>query len=411
LISAGLVLIVVFTILLFHRTYRLPSAVLLLVIVGVGLYFIPRTRFFEVRLKQLTAEDSLDENLRFKLWRPAVEMWRQNIWWGVGPDHFDYRFRAYRPQRVQREPGRVHNDYLNTLVDWGIVGAALVASALALLGAGVVKTWPYVRRSPGDLGSRQSNKFALVLGVSLGMLAIAIHSVVDFNMNIPANAILAVAWMAILTGCLRFASEQYWRTAHLGLKTAASLVLVSTVGYLAWEGTRCADEYVWRQRAARAPSFSAAQIDALKRAYAVEPRNFETAYDIGEAFRMQSWEGADNYAELATNAMQWFERSIKLNPYNSGSYLRYGMCLDWLGRLDEGQRKFEEAVHLDPNGYFTAAFTGWHYVQKQDYAAARVWLERSRWLQSVDNPVADSYLQIATRKLAEGATNVDVAVP
>jgi hypothetical protein len=33
---------------------------------------------------------------------------------------------------------------------------------------------------------------------------------------------------------------------------------------------------------------------------------------------------------------------------------------------------FSRADALDPNGYFTAANIGWHYVQVGDYAAARV---------------------------------------
>lgn len=409
--SVGLVLMVLFTILFFHRTYRLPSAVLLVVIVGAGLYFIPRMRLFEVRLKEATANDHINDSLRFELWRPAVQLWKEDVWWGIGPDHFNYRFRAYRPETVQREPDRVHNDYLNTLVDWGIVGAALVASALTLLCAGVFKTWRYVRGSPSDLGSKKSNKFALVLGTSLGLLAILFHSVVDFNMHIPANAILAIALMAILSSCLRFASEKYWFTGRVWIKAATTLLLLSGLIYLAREETRRAVEYTWLERAGRVQNFSTAQIGALEKAFAVEPRNFETAYAIGEAFRVQSWEGDHDYAELAGKAMKWFDRAMKLNPYHSSSFMRYGMCLDWLGRLNEGQSYLDRAVRLDPNGYFTTAHMGWHYVQEEDYAAARVWFERSKRLQANDNPIADSYLQIVSRKLLETATNPATSTP
>ena len=54
---------------------------------------------------------------------------------------------------------------------------------------------------------------------------------------------------------------------------------------------------------------------------------------------------------------------MKLNPFDGYNYLRYGMCLDWLGRHAEAEPFFSRADALDPNGYFTAANIGWHYYQ------------------------------------------------
>jgi tetratricopeptide (TPR) repeat protein len=236
-------------------------------------------------------------------------------------------------------------------------------------------------------------------------MAILFHSMVDFNMHIPANAIVAVTLMAILSSCLRFASEKYWLTARLWVKVAATLVLGSGLAYLFRQETRRATEYTWLERAERAPAFSKTQVAAWEKAFAAEPGNFETAYAIGEAFRAQSWEGAEDYHEPALKAIQWFDRAAQSNPYHPASFLRWGMCLDWLGRPDEGQLKFDRAMQLDPNGYFTTALMGWHCVQQEDYAAAKVWFERSKRLQYDDNPITDSYLPVVMRKLTETATN------
>lgn len=86
----------------------------------------------------------------------------------------------------------------------------------------------------------------------------------------------------------------------------------------------------------------------------------------------------------------------------------YGICLDLLGRTGEAGPYFDQAVERDPNGYFTAAYMGWHYVQTGDYAAARVWFERSKRLHWQDNRIADSYLGIVTQRLLEAATNSPV---
>src|SRR5438105_2801025 len=137
-------------------------------------------------------------------------MWQDNLWWGAGPGQFNSRFRAYRPESVQLQPDRAHNDYLNALADWGLAGAVIIGLALILLGWGIIQTWSNVRKSPRDFGqARSSNKFCCVLGASVGLFAIMVHSVVDFNMHIPANAILAVALIAILSSHLRFATESY----------------------------------------------------------------------------------------------------------------------------------------------------------------------------------------------------------
>ena len=42
-VSTALALLLFFGVLLFHRAYRLPSLVLLVVIVGAGAYFLPRS--------------------------------------------------------------------------------------------------------------------------------------------------------------------------------------------------------------------------------------------------------------------------------------------------------------------------------------------------------------------------------
>jgi tetratricopeptide (TPR) repeat protein len=273
------------------------------------------------------------------------------------------------------------------------------------LAAGVLGAWRRVGGVAADLGHRRSNRFAFVLGASVGLVALFAHSVVDFNMHVPANALLAVALMALLTAHLRFASERWWSNAPRWLVGLISVVLFGSSVFLASAGGRRAAEYVWANRAQRLPTYSAAQADALKAAFAAEPKNFETAYQIGECYRVQSWEGADNYPELAQQAMTWFDRAIQLNRYDGYSVLRYAMCLDWVGRRTESEPFFNRAEELDPNGYYTVAHVGWHYVQIGNYAAARPWFERSLQLQWKNNPIATTYLELCNRRLLEAATN------
>ncbi len=403
-VAAGLSLLLLFGLLAWSRNYRLPAIALFVVLAGACVYFAPRSYFFEQRVRRTVSQvGTLEADTRYELWDATVRMWKDNLWFGVGPGHFDYCFRRYRPDSIQARPDRAHNDYLNTLADWGLVGAGIVASIWVLFWAGVVRAWRGLRRFTGEVGRRSSNRLAFVLGASLGLMALLLHSWVDFNMHVPANALLAVALMALLTLHLRFATDGYWVHLRGWGRVCLTVVLAGWAGYLGWQQWRRTSEYVWLARANQLAPYSRAQVAALQRAFEIEPKNFETAYHIGEAYRLESWLGNDDYETLALKATDWYSRAMELNPHDAYNYLRYGMCLDWIGKHTEADPYFARAEELDPNGYFTLAHIGWHYVQAGNYAAARPWLERSRRLQPRDNPVAVTYLEIVKRRLAEQA--------
>jgi tetratricopeptide (TPR) repeat protein len=189
------------------------------------------------------------------------------------------------------------------------------------------------------------------------------------------------------------------------MKSLLIITLFCGALYLCWQEVRLGGEYFWLNRASRASTFSPEQVVLLERAFRTEPDNFATCYAIGESFRVRSFEGGDSYRELAKKAMDWYARSTKLNPYDAYNYMRYGMCLDWLDRHDEAASYFGQANDLDPNGFYVAAHIGWHYVQTDDYAAARTWYLRSKVLQLNNNDMADSYLEIVRRKLLQRASN------
>jgi tetratricopeptide (TPR) repeat protein len=408
-VATGLVLMIFCCVLLLRRSHRIQAAVLLAVLVVGAAVFVTKGERSQERLKRTFSQGKVSDT-RFELWSPTIQMWQDNFWWGVGPGHFDYRFRAYRPQSIQLRPDHSHNDYLNTLADWGLVGAGIVAAAWLLLYLGVFKTWKFVGGTVNDFGARQSSRFAFVLGASLGLLALLLHSVVDFNMHIPSNAILAIALMALLTGHLRFTTERYWVTSGWPGKLLGTLVFLAGIIYLGQQGWRRANEYVWLDRGAEASMYSTAQIAAMDKAFSIEPMNFGAAFTNAEAFRIQSFQGNSNYRELALKAMEWYARGMKLNRYDGYNYLGYGMCLDWLERHSEAKPYFERAYQLDPNGYFTLVFIGRHYVEMGQYAAAKPWFERSLRLQWKDNPIAENYLAIANKRLAEAASRQDESV-
>jgi O-antigen ligase len=111
---------------------------------------------------------------------------------GAGPGTFYVAFPRYRPSTVVNFYGQTHNDYVQLAAETGGLGFAIGAAfVLAALGAALLAQWR--RRDPLMRGA----SFACIMGVC----SILIHSWVDFNLQIPANAalfmvLLAFGWIA-----------------------------------------------------------------------------------------------------------------------------------------------------------------------------------------------------------------------
>jgi O-antigen ligase len=403
--AAAVALSVLLVVLMCHRKHRLPALLALVMLLAGGTFFV--TKYLSKTLSYVSRIESVENNSidlghRLEMWQAAEEMWQYHFWFGVGPAHYDYRFRQYRLATLQERPGWAHNDYLNLLADWGATGGIIVVSGMLIFGVTLARTWKAVR--PDDFGRGMSNRFAFFLGASAALLALAIHSVGDFNLHIPANALLGICFLALLTGQFRMATSHYQLDAPIPAKILLVALLAGAISYFGVQGHRRSKESAWQTRAANVDLPLLERADLLKKALAFEPTDFAITYQIGELYRIQSFQGGTDYESLAQDAMQWYSRGMKLDPHDGYNFMGYGMCLDWLGRHDEAETYFSQAQALDPNGYYTIANIGWHYVQTGDYAAARECFIRSVRLDWNHNDLAQSYLEIAQNKLIQNAS-------
>jgi tetratricopeptide (TPR) repeat protein len=397
-------------VLLGYRQSRIPAALALAVIlIGGGFFvghYLTKSLTYIERQESTVQDGKIVLDYRADMWRVATQMWLGHFWFGVGPAHYNYRFREYRPARVQMQPDRAHNDYLNLLADWGTTGGVIVLAGMGAFVAGLWQTRRHVRRADNSLSnSGTSNRNAFFLGAAAALLALAAHSFVDFNLHIPANAILGVSLLALLSSNLRFATEAYWKNMKVPVKLLLTVVLSGGIFYLGCQGWHRAVETYWTAKAQNPKLLISDRVALLEKAFAAEPQNFETAYNLGEFYRIQSFDGGSDYEQQAEKAMQWYALAIKSDPHGGYSYLRTGMCLDWLGHFQESASFYDKAESLDQNGYFTVALIGWHYVQISDFPAAYEWFQRSLELESgKDNLIAASYSDIVFTKLIQNAS-------
>jgi len=100
---------------------------------------------------------------------------------GTGLGTFEMVFPPYDSLYDGRVVNHAHNDYLETLAETGVLGGICCALFLGLVLLNSMK-------GLAELGT----SFAAALNLSglIGCVGIAVHSLVDFNLHIPANAML-----------------------------------------------------------------------------------------------------------------------------------------------------------------------------------------------------------------------------
>jgi len=386
----------------FHHRGGRWIALSLLIVAGCGAYVLAqRSTIVRDRFSYERSYTTPHEmRSRLWIWQSAWDMWRDHPWIGVGPGHFDHRFPAYRVRLAQNRPGRVHNDYLNLLTDWGVVGAGLGLGALGLLAVGGMKTWRHVRRGANELGTASSDRAACVLGMGGGLTFAALHAGAEFNLYVPATGALMAMLAGGLAAQLRYATRRYWFRMHwparLGI-TASSLLVVAA---LAVQALPLAREGRYLETAA-ARKHPADKLPWLHLALQVEPRNYETLFAIGECHRLISWEGNPGWDEEVQAAMRWFRAADLLNPYSPYHPLHLGMCLDWLGYHSLAEPWFKEAYRRDPMNYYVVALRGWHALQTGQFEEARSWFQRSLAIKVWPNPIATRHLRLVERKMQE----------
>lgn len=382
-----------------HRHHRLLAGGLLVVLLGAGLgggcwYLSRNPQAASVSVAVIAnpddkaADNVRDWIIRKDMWRGGIAMWRDHPWFGVGPGHFTYRYSEYRPERMFLQPEHAHNEYVELLSDWGVAGALLVLAGLGCFIAGLVETWPHVQRSEADFNRGNSNRFAFYAGACGALTALLVHSVMDFNLHIPANALIALTWLALLTSNLRFATERYWVTVGPALRWLLTVALIGVVVILVGTGQRRVREAYWLARADRQETNSMSEAYCVQRAADIEPKNFLTWNRLGEVLRANSFMEPDNYVQLGELALTDYRKSSELNPYYAYNYLYSGMTLDWIGRSGESRPFFQKAEVLDPNSSFVIAGVGWHFAQVHDFAAALEYSERARRLNFSAYPCA-----------------------
>ncbi len=161
-------------------------AAVLLLVLWIG--YEPLSQRFSL-LRQGSSEYSLVT--RTEYWRGAWKMIQAHPVAGVGLGAFPTAYPAYGRSSVKNERlEHTHNDYLQLLTDAGLIGGLIgiwfLAELVRLAG-----------RQFRQLKQMRTQERALILGGYVAVLGIAVHSFLDFNLQIAANALLFLFVLAM----------------------------------------------------------------------------------------------------------------------------------------------------------------------------------------------------------------------
>jgi O-antigen ligase len=126
---------------------------------------------------------------RRDIWRSTWLMFKAHPITGAGLGGYWAEVPQFHQASGRLTPQQAHNDYLEVLASGGIAGLGLLIWFAIVV----------VRQARQALTATDGFQRAVASGAIIGLVGVAVHSMVDFGLHITANALVFVALLAILS--------------------------------------------------------------------------------------------------------------------------------------------------------------------------------------------------------------------
>lgn len=294
------------------------------------------------RAQQLVTD--VGERTRPIMWRGAFRIFEAHPVLGGGAGSFDILFEPYRPAGYRDEPVYAHCDYLNTLCDYGAVGFVL------LFGPAAILAWR-LARARGLAGAGFT-----------GLLAFAIHLLVDFHLKIPALAMIVATVAALVTQEAWPGGEEPVKAAAGAKRLAAGCAAAAVMAFaLLWALPKFRGDELRRSAREKVDRIARSGADIAKegatlsgvraglaRAVVLDPQNGQAWSDKAYADSLWAFVKPEERVELGVEASRDGERAVALCPVDAEFWIRRGMGLDMQHRWIDGGDCFIKALALAP---------------------------------------------------------------
>jgi O-antigen ligase len=167
------------------RMWRRSAFALIGAIVLLAPLIITPTQLIE-RFAAISSTEKVSADTRVLLWEETLPLISEFRLFGTGLGGFESSFLKYQATANSYRVEFAHNDYLQYIAELGFVGAALLAAIAIGIVAQILN---------GILKLVDEDRRLVVVGCAGSLLAMLMHSLVDFNTRIPANA-MTLVWIA-----------------------------------------------------------------------------------------------------------------------------------------------------------------------------------------------------------------------
>lgn len=167
------------------RMRRRSALVLIGSVILLAPFIITPAQLIE-RFAAISSTENISADTRLLLWKETLPVISEFRLFGTGLGGFESTFLKYQATSNSYRVEFAHNDYLQYIAELGFVGAALLAAIVI----GIV-----LQILNGILKLVDEDRRLVVVGCAGSLLAMLLHSLVDFNTRIPANA-MTLVWIA-----------------------------------------------------------------------------------------------------------------------------------------------------------------------------------------------------------------------
>jgi len=133
------------------------------------------------RFENVGQEFTMREQSRFAIWQDSRALVREHPLLGTGLGTFPIVYTQVQTTFLGQFVNHAHNDYLELAVDLGVPTALLLYGSICMV---------FARAARGFFHAHGKFERYVALGCAGSIVAILLHSLTDFNLYIPANAIL-----------------------------------------------------------------------------------------------------------------------------------------------------------------------------------------------------------------------------
>jgi tetratricopeptide (TPR) repeat protein len=282
---------------------------------------------------------------RLDVARDTLRLWTARPLLGAGLGAYADAFPAFKRAHGEVRTTHAEDDALEFVAETGLAGAAIAAWLVAFMIRGLADRLRH---------GRDPFRKSIAVGAAGAAAALAVHSLFDFNLRLPANALVFVS----LLGLAASPREPSRGLGGRALPAVAALALLSLGVAAAW-------------RAAGAVAFerSLRDGDPQMRVAALDPVLDRHPY-LAEAYRAR--------------ALAWRDLAIGHAGFAAP-------------RLDRAERDLSSALRLRPSWGEAWADLGWTRWMRGDLRGARDAIDRAASLDRTHPHIATARAQLLAR--------------